>query len=148
MTEQPNMPTSPTTDLDASSRHPRLCRATRTDGQPCEAWAIQGARVCRVHGGSLKRTKAAAAKRVAEAEAIREVRRRTAQNGPLTIEDVYDNLAKFAGSLSSWEEVLAEKLDAMGDQLTYTDVQGVERAKEITEMWRRAINQGPGKVVG
>jgi hypothetical protein len=48
------------------------CSGHRTDGQPCQAWAINGGEVCAVHGGRAPQVKAAAAVRVAErkAEAI------------------------------------------------------------------------------
>lgn len=45
------------------------CAAHRTDGEPCRAWAIKGANVCRVHGGSRKATRAAAARRLEEEKA-------------------------------------------------------------------------------
>lgn len=36
----------------ARKRQARRCRARRSDGQPCKAWAILGGEVCAVHGGS------------------------------------------------------------------------------------------------
>lgn len=45
------------------------CTAHRTDGEPCKAWAIKGATVCRVHGGSRKGLRAAAARNIAEEKA-------------------------------------------------------------------------------
>ena len=39
------------------------CTAHKTDGTPCGAWAIHGATVCRVHGGSAPQVKKAAEKR-------------------------------------------------------------------------------------
>lgn len=41
------------------------CSAHRSDGQPCRAPAINGGRVCRVHGGSARQVKLAAAERIA-----------------------------------------------------------------------------------
>lgn len=55
------------------------CTAHKTDGTPCRAWAIKGANVCRVHGGSLKRVKAAAARRLEEEKQARALRRGLAQ---------------------------------------------------------------------
>ena len=45
----------------------RPCTAHRTDGQPCEAQAIRGGNVCRVHGGSAPAVKAAAQRRLLDA---------------------------------------------------------------------------------
>ena len=41
------------------------CKARRSDGEPCRAYPIKGAVVCRVHGGSTKQVKAAARRRLA-----------------------------------------------------------------------------------
>ena len=41
------------------------CKAHRQDGQPCQAWAIRGATVCRVHGGSAPQVKRKAAENMA-----------------------------------------------------------------------------------
>lgn len=47
------------------------CTAHRTNGEPCRAWSIRGGYVCRSHGGSTKRVRAAAELRWAEARATR-----------------------------------------------------------------------------
>ena len=36
----------------ARKRQARRCRARRTDGEPCKAYAITGGFVCRAHGGA------------------------------------------------------------------------------------------------
>ncbi|HYW87982.1 MAG TPA: HGGxSTG domain-containing protein [Chloroflexota bacterium] len=43
-----------------------VCRAKKSDGTPCKAPVIRGARVCRSHGGSTRHVKDAAAKRLEE----------------------------------------------------------------------------------
>jgi hypothetical protein len=44
------------------------CTAHRsTDGQPCEAWAVHGARVCVAHGGAAWQVRRAAFDRLAAA---------------------------------------------------------------------------------
>lgn len=50
------------------------CTAHRSNGEPCNNWAIKGAEVCRNHGGSAPRVKAAAARRTAEAKAAEKMR--------------------------------------------------------------------------
>lgn len=45
-----------------------LCRARRTDGEPCAAQAMRGGSVCRAHGGRAPQVRAAAARRLVDAE--------------------------------------------------------------------------------
>ncbi|MCM3886650.1 hypothetical protein [Frankia sp. R82] len=40
------------------------CRARRSDGRPCGAWAIRGGRVCRTHGGASPNARATARERL------------------------------------------------------------------------------------
>lgn len=56
----------------ARIRQARRCRARRTDGQPCGAYAIVGGTVCRAHGGSALQVRHAAALALAEASARRQ----------------------------------------------------------------------------
>lgn len=54
------------------SRNPAVrCTGTNRDGTPCNAFAIHGGTRCRMHGGQLPRVKAAAKRRIAEANARR-----------------------------------------------------------------------------
>ena len=50
------------------------CTAHRSNGEPCNNWAIKGAEVCRNHGGSAPRVREAAARRVAEEKAAAKMR--------------------------------------------------------------------------
>lgn len=45
-------------------RFPVVCSAHRTNGEPCKAPPLKGQRVCRVHGGSTRASKAAAQERI------------------------------------------------------------------------------------
>ncbi len=60
---------------DSVARRPMKCKAKRTDGQPCKAWPIKGAEVCRVHGGRAPQVKAAAKRRRVLGEAQEELNR-------------------------------------------------------------------------
>jgi hypothetical protein len=57
----------------ASKRQARKCSGHRTDGQPCGAYAVNGARVCSAHGGQAPQVKAKAAGRIAEEQARKAV---------------------------------------------------------------------------
>ncbi len=60
---------------DVAVRGPMKCKAKRTDGEPCQAWPIKGADVCRVHGGRAPQVKAAAKRRRVLGEAQEELNR-------------------------------------------------------------------------
>lgn len=44
---------------------PMKCSARRSNGMPCNAWAVMGMAVCRTHGGSSPQAKSAAKRRLA-----------------------------------------------------------------------------------
>lgn len=65
-------------------RQPRLlggqrCTALTTKGQPCRAYAVRGATVCRAHGAAAPQVRAAAAARVERARVQRDVARTLAE---------------------------------------------------------------------
>jgi hypothetical protein len=53
----------------------KRCNGTNRAGEPCKLPPIRGGTVCRMHGGASPQARAAAAKRVAEAEAAKEMNR-------------------------------------------------------------------------
>lgn len=55
----------------ARERQSRRCSARRTNGEPCKAWAMVGAKTCRAHGSSAPQVRAVAEQRVTEADARR-----------------------------------------------------------------------------
>lgn len=53
----------------------RCVAVSRRTGKPCGSWPVRGSTVCRVHGGGAPQVRAAAARRVAIAEAHKVVAR-------------------------------------------------------------------------
>lgn len=52
----------------ARKRQARRCKARRTNGQPCKAYAVLGCEVCAAHGGSAPRVRATGLLRYWEAK--------------------------------------------------------------------------------
>lgn len=57
----------------SKQRWARRCSAHRTNGEPCQAWAIAGGRVCIAHGGVTRRARQAADVRLIEASMTRQM---------------------------------------------------------------------------
>jgi len=119
----------------------RQCAATsKRTGQRCGNRPIPGGTVCRFHGGATPVIKAAAARRLALAAAEREVTERVATSGPLTLRDVYAELARTGAMAVAWRDVLAERVDTLAGQYATeegggwvrADVQLLERALDRT----------------
>jgi hypothetical protein len=55
----------------ARVRQARRCSARRKNGEPCRGWAINGGRVCRMHGGAAPQVRAKAGERLLMAAAYR-----------------------------------------------------------------------------
>lgn len=55
----------------ARARQARRCSAHRKNGEPCRAWAINGGRVCRMHGGAAPQVRRKAGERLVMARAYR-----------------------------------------------------------------------------
>lgn len=87
----------------------RRCTAHRTrDGQPCEAWAVHGATVCRAHGGAAPQVRAAATERLA-VEAAHRLALPVKTTGS---EALQDGLDRFNGQVG----FLAEQLSAVPEE--------------------------------
>lgn len=87
------------------------CRATaKATGERCRRHAIRGGRVCQVHGGASASVKAAAARRVQEAEAVRALGRIwNPDAAPVT--NPVEALARLAGQLQHAVNVLGGRLE-------------------------------------
>lgn len=119
----------------------RRCTATTRSGERCTQYAIRGGTVCRMHGGGSPKVRRAAARRVALADAEVVVRRSVAARGPLTLPDVYQALLDTAGTVVGWRDLLTERLDELGGQLTYQDSVGNERVKADVLLFQKALDQ-------
>lgn len=104
------------------------CTAHRTDGQPCNAWAITGGNVCVYHGGKAPQVRAAA-------------RRRLESLAPLALEIIVDLAQGKATDPSTGESVYvpaAVRARAAADIL---DRAGLKVANEID----LTVSEGPGR---
>ena len=122
----------------------RLCTGhnART-GAPCKLPPIAGADVCVAHGGKAPQVKAAAARRVQEAEARRLA---TAMIGEVDLaryQDPFDALEFVTSYSYAFAERLAKVVEAIpDDQLRYQGKLGEQLRGEVTAM-QRALAASP-----
>lgn len=118
----------------------RRCRATNRAGQPCGLPPIRGGTVCRFHGGASPNARTAATRRLATAEAEREVSDAVDERGPLTVAEVYEELLRTATLAVEWRNRAEKRVEelkgewAAGPHLDQTraEVALLERAMDRT----------------
>jgi hypothetical protein len=114
----------------------RSCKAHRSDGEPCKLSPIKGGEVCRVHGGSVKRTRAAANRRVAIAKQEARLRR---YGGP-AVREVGPQEAVLQELSWSATHVAALR-DLIEDDPSLFDLYGRERDR-LTRIAQAASSMG------
>lgn len=96
------------------------CTAHRSNGEPCNNWSIKGAEVCRNHGGSAPRVKAAAARRTSEAKAAEKMRLFAA---PVDIDPanaLLELVQWTAGEVRYWRAEVARIAEHEAEKLTWS----------------------------
>lgn len=110
--------------------------------RPCGSWPIKGATVCGAHGGSIKRVKAAAARRYAEEQTeagARKVFAELIQPG-VTVDNPLEELRKLAGEVVRWKDI-ASKLVADLAEYRHTDGRGAEQLRSEIAIFERALDR-------
>lgn len=121
-------------------RQARRCRARRTDGTPCRAWAMQDAVVCWSHGGASPAVRRKAVERRTE----RQLRKMADQYAPDDAEAVSDPLTallKLAGEISGFKDFLGARVaDMRADSWRYSGEHAEQLRAEIT-LYERALDR-------
>lgn len=113
----------------------RKCKARRRDGKPCSRWAISGSTVCASHGGRAPQVKAAAHRRIVEADALATL----AYQGIKPIGDPIEELGKLASETSAMKDALAARVNAL-DSPTY-DFMGQSKIRAEVELYNSALDR-------
>ena len=85
-----------------------LCGAKTRDGDPCRNPPMSGATRCRMHGGATPRGRAAAERRLAEAEAVRHVTAFGARTDVTAPEALLELVQSKAAEVAYWDGRVAE----------------------------------------
>lgn len=118
----------------------KRCGATaKTTGKQCGYSAIPGGVVCRFHGGRAPQVKAAAERRLAEAELQEELHE---ELGRLNIEAVGNPLmalGQLAGEIMAWKTLVAKRVSRLKD-IGYAGEYG-EQVKAEVLVFERALDR-------
>lgn len=110
------------------------CRGHNKRGAPCGQGARAGQEVCRNHGGDSPQARAAAERRRIEAEALRELRRRWQDDADIAVTDPLAELARVAGEVVAFKDMLREQVQSLSGVLTYWSDREVFAAMSDEEM--------------
>lgn len=118
------------------------CTATARTGNQCGNWAVKGASVCRMHGGSAPQVRQAAKARAASIDAHHAAERMVARAGVGVdpIEHLLESLHRAAALVEVWGAMVAG-LDARAE--AYADAHGTIRG-EIG--YREASSESPDEL--
>ena len=94
------------------------CAAKRRNGEGCGAWAVKGATVCRMHGGSSPQARAAAARRVQEEKAAKAAQRLAQPIETDPSQALLDLVSSAAGEVAYWRNRVDEIQDRDEKRLT------------------------------
>ena len=94
------------------------CSAKRRNGEGCGAWAVKGATVCRMHGGSSPQARAAAARRVQEEKAAKAAQRLAQPIETDPSQALLDLVSSAAGEVAYWRNRVDEIQDRDEKRLT------------------------------
>lgn len=117
------------------------CSAHRRDGSQCGSWAVKGANVCRMHGGAAPAVRAAASRRLAEVEAVREVEGRVLTRAPMTLRDVYDELLRTAALAVEWRNLAEAKVAELSSWRYTASSSGAEQLRAEVALFERAMDR-------
>lgn len=120
----------------------RQCRAmSRRSGERCKRAAIRGGTVCAMHGGRAPAVRAAAARRVALAEAETVVSQAVDARGPLTLGEVYEELLRTAALTVAWRDVLEVRLAEVQEWRYRASGPGTEQLRSEVALFERALDR-------
>lgn len=95
------------------------CAGHNKAGKPCGQQPIKGMEVCRTHGGKSPQAQAAVARRRIEERAMRELQDRWQHGAEAPITDPLAELARVAGEVVAFKDMLREQVTQLDGTLAY-----------------------------
>jgi len=141
------MPNQPRANVDANGNcercghHHERCVGHNRAGKPCGKHPIRGGDVCRTHGGAAGHVRAAATRRLAAAEADRELRKAIDQVDVIDITDPVVAFQAITAEALALKDYFAERVADLNDQLRFTDDKGAEHLDARVALYERALDR-------
>jgi hypothetical protein len=117
--------------------------------RPCGNWPIQGATVCRSHGGGAPQVQEAAARQHAQQEIDNQVQGTLARllDRGAVIENPLAELSRLATEAVLWKQIMAEQVAALRTY-RFTDDRGGEQLHSAVALFERAMDRCNTILVG
>lgn len=112
------------------------CNARTRSGGNCRRWPLAGGTRCKLHGGASPRAKAAAQRRLVEADA----RAALAYEGIKPIDDPIVELGKLANEITGMKNGLAARVAAL-DSPVFTDAFGSEQVHAEMKLYNESLDR-------
>lgn len=112
------------------------CTATARSGNRCKRRPSPGQRVCRMHGGAAPGALANAQQRQTETK----LRGMLTDMGTTPVTDPALELARLAGEVVGWKDLLLTKVDEL-DKLVTRNMEGTEQAKAVVSLLTAAFTE-------
>ena len=116
-------------------------RSKKKDGGQCGSIAMIGQNVCRMHGGAAAQNLKKAKQRVAEAAVEEETRRALAVLDVAPVDNPLTALSEVAGQILAWKDRLSFRVNALNNEIRYSDDKGGEQLRAEVALYERALDR-------
>jgi hypothetical protein len=123
----------------AKVRQARKCRARRTDGDPCGAWAMTDAVVCWSHGGAAGQVRRKAAARRAERRVVKMADQYMQDAEP--VENPLAALLALAGEIGGFKDFMAGRVAEMRADAWRYQGEHAEQLRAELGLYERALDR-------
>lgn len=118
-------------------RQARRCKGRKSDGSPCRAYAMEGAMVCASHGGRAPQVRAAAAERLLQEQAAKELAK---FSGAPPVDDPLSALAHYLGEAQEWAAACERRVEEL-KAVRFESKLGIEQLRSEIGMYERACQR-------
>lgn len=120
---------------------PRCTARAKSTGERCSNWPIQGASVCRIHGGAAVQVRAAAQRRLAAEKVDSQVRNAIAFESREGVKDPLEQLALLADEALGMKEALAGRINSLKSIRYSAHGSGTEQLRAEVVLYERAMDR-------